>query len=107
VLYICDRNWNEILKREERESKGLEENAEIIKQRSFNNENKFWICVNRAEAYFGLGDFENYKKAIAEANAIPHDPWMMAGFEDQVTKLEVLLQSNGHLLNPAWKEPEG
>jgi hypothetical protein len=106
VLYICDRNWNEILKREERELKDIEGNAEMIKQRSFNNENKFWICVNRAEAYFGLAEFENYRNAIAEANAIPHDPWMMASFEDQVKKLEILLQSNGHLLNPAWKEPE-
>ena len=105
VLYICDRNWNEILKREERETKDVEENAEIIKQRSFNNETKFWICVNRAEAYFGLGDFENYKKAIDEANTIEHDAWMMASFEDQVKKLRPLLQSNGHLLNPAWKEP--
>ncbi|HKH61928.1 MAG TPA: tetratricopeptide repeat-containing protein [Flavitalea sp.] len=104
VLDICDRNWNEILQREERETKDGEENALIIKQRSFNNETKFWICVNRAESYFGLGDFESYKKATAEANAIKHDSWMMASFEDQVKKLRALLQSNGHLLNPAWKE---
>ena len=104
VLYICDKNWNDIKKREERESKDGEENEERLKQRSFDNENKFWICVNRAEAYFGLGDFENYKKAIAEAETIEHEAWMMTSFEDQVESLRVLLQTNGHLLNPAWKE---
>jgi tetratricopeptide (TPR) repeat protein len=106
VLYICDTDWNDITKREERESKDMEENEDIIKQRSYNTERKFWICVNRAESYFGLGEFENYKNAIAEANTIAHEPWMMASFEDQVVRLRQLLQTNGHLLNPVWKEME-
>ena len=105
VLYICDNNWNDIVKREERESKTME-NDEITRQRNFNNETKFWICVNRAESYFGLGEFDKYKSAVAEAKAIPHEPWMMASFEDQVVKLRTLLQTNAHLLNPPWKEPE-
>ncbi|MGZ5136037.1 MAG: tetratricopeptide repeat-containing protein, partial [Flavitalea sp.] len=104
VLHICDTDSLEIAKREERESKGMEENEEIIKQRSFNIENKFWICVNRAESYFGLGEFDKFENAIEEAKSIIHDQWMMASFEDQVERLRRLLQKNGYLLNPPWKE---
>lgn len=105
VLYICDNDWNEIIKREEREARSIIENEDIKKQRLFNMERKFWICVNRAESYFGLGEFDKYKNAIAEAKAIPHEQWMMESFEDQVARLRKLLQTNGYLLNPAWKEP--
>lgn len=105
VLYICDNDWNEIIKREERETRNIVENEDIKKQRLFNMERKFWICVNRAESYFGLGEFDKYKNAIAEAKAIPHEQWMMESFEDQVARLRKLLQTNGYLLNPAWKEP--
>ena len=70
VLYICDNDWNNVLKREERESKEGAANAELLKQRSFDNEQKFWICVNRAESYFGLGEFEKYKKSIEEAKVL-------------------------------------
>ena len=105
VLFICDNDSLEIAKREERETKGMEDNEAIIKQRSFNIEKKFWICVNRAESYFGLGEFDKYEKAIEEAKTIEHQPWMMASFEDQVERLSRLLQKNGFLLNPSWKEP--
>jgi hypothetical protein len=105
VLYICDNDWREINRREEREVKDLVENEEMLKQRSFNSERKFWICVNRAESYFGLGEFVKYEKAIDEARQMPHESWMMESFEDQVVRLRRLLQMNGYLLNPAWKEP--
>jgi len=105
VLFICDNDWSEISTREERESKGVIDNEDIVKQRSYNNERKFWICVNRAESYFGLGEFEKYKNSIAESKAILHEPWMMNSFEDQVVRLRQLLEKNGYLLNPAWKEP--
>lgn len=105
VLYICDNDWNAIMEMEKRESGGNEPNEELLKQRSFTNERKFWICVNRAESYFGLGEFDSYKKAVEEARTITHEPWMMASFEDQVTRLRKLLLKNADLLNPPWKEP--
>jgi len=104
VLDICINDWNQINAREERESKDTVENDDIINQRTFNAEKKFWICVNRAESYFGLGEFEKYKNAILEAKTISHEPWMMEGFEDQVVRLRQLLVTNGHLMNPVWKE---
>ena len=104
VLYLCDRDWNDIVTREDRESKDIVENDEIIRQRAFNTETKFWICVNRAESYFGMGDFEKYKAAIAQAKTIAHESWMMSSFEEQIVKLRKLLEKHAELLNPAWKE---
>jgi hypothetical protein len=62
------------------------------------------VYVNKAEAHFALGEFEEYKKAVASAKLIEHKPWMMASFEEQIARLKILLQKNGHLMNPVWKE---
>ena len=78
---------------------------EMQLQRMYNNEQKFWIYVNKAEAHYALGEFEESDKAITSAKLIEHKPWMMESFEEQKAKLTVLLERNGHLLNPAWKEP--
>jgi hypothetical protein len=51
-----------------------------------------------------LGEFEKYKNAIASAKLIDHKPWMMESFEEQAAKLRILLERNGKLLNPPWKE---
>ncbi len=104
VLLICERELKEIQKREERQTKDGENNEDIQKQRSYNSDQKFWVYVNKAEAHFALGEFDEYKKAIAAAKQIEHKPWMMESFEEQVGKLRVLLERNGHLLNPVWKE---
>ena len=104
VLMICEKELNEIKKREERRTSDSEGNEAMQTQQSYNNEQKFWVYVNKAEANFALGEFEEYEKAIASAKLIEHKPWMMESFEEQVGKLRILLERNGHLLNPAWKE---
>lgn len=104
VLQVCENDLNELLKREHRKPTDSGENKEILKQQTYNNEQKFWIYVNQAEAHFALGEFDEYKKAVNTAMGIEHKPWMIESFEEQVAKLRVLLERNGHLLNPAWKE---
>jgi len=104
VLEICEIELNEIKKREERQTRDTEENEAMQKQRLYNDVQKFWVFVNKAEAHFALGDFEEYKNAVASAKLIEHKPWMMESFEEQVAKLSILLERNGHLLNPPWKE---
>jgi hypothetical protein len=104
VLEICERELNEIAKREEWEKSKAQNDEGMLKQRLYNKEQKFWVYVNKAEAHFALGEFEEYEKAVMAAKLIEHKPWMMESFEEQVAKLRVLLQRNGHLLNPAWKE---
>lgn len=104
VLEICENELTEIAKREERDATRGDESEGVQKQRLYNNEQKFWVYVNKAEAHFALGEFEAYGKAVAAARQIDHKPWMMESFEEQVGKLRVLLERNGHLLNPAWRE---
>ena len=104
VLEVCENDLAEVFRREQRKPIADGDNQEMIKQRSYNNEQKFWIYVNKAEAHFALGEFDEYKQAVETAKAIEHKPWMMESFEEQVSKLRILLERNGHLLNPAWKE---
>jgi hypothetical protein len=104
VLQVCENDLNELLKREQRNTIDNGENKEIIKQRTYHNEQKFWIYVNKAEAHFALGEFDAYRAAVNAAKLIEHKPWMIESFEEQVAKLRVLLERNGHLLNPSWKE---
>jgi hypothetical protein len=106
VLEICNKEWEEIKIREERESKTHEDKEDFLNERSMNNTRKFWININRAEAYFGLGMAKEFREAVARASAMDHKPWMMESFTDQLDRLEALLGNNSHLLNPAWKAPE-
>ena len=107
VIYICNKELNDIRNRETRLIKNTGELEMIDKQRSVHNEQKFWVWVNKAEAHFGLGEFDEYKKAFEEAKKIEHKPWMIESFEEQVAKLRILLEKNGYLLNPPWKEITG
>lgn len=104
VIYICDRELKEIKNREERWTVGTGNNEMKNKDRAYHNEQKFWATVNKAEAHFGLGEFDEYERLVKEAKTIDHKPWMMESFEEQVAKLRVLLEKNGYLLNPPWKE---
>lgn len=106
VLQVCEKDLDDLAKREQRNTKDDGDNKEMLKQQSYYNEQKFWIFVNKAEAHFALGEFDEYKKALDAAKLIEHKPWMMESFQEQVAKLRILLERNGHLLNPAWKEPK-
>ncbi len=104
VLMICDRDWDEIIKRESLEfAKSVTLNAEDIqKQKDYNNAQKFWILVNKAEAHFGLGEFAAYRACIEEAKRYPHTDWMFQSFNEQINKLHVLLSKYGNLLETPW-----
>ena len=104
VLIICDRDWQELTKREADEQARITAASpeDIQKQNDYNNEQKFWILVNKAEAHFGLGEFEEYKKAVDQASTIPHSEWMMQSFREQGEKLHVLLNKYGNLLESPW-----
>ncbi len=103
VLDLCDRDWDDIAKRESKEQ-GPGTDAEREAQRAFNNDQKFWIQINRAEAHFGLGNFDAFKKSRADAQQLEHSTWMMEAFDLQIEKLRKLLQAKSDLLNPAWVE---
>ncbi|HEX5026805.1 MAG TPA: hypothetical protein VFV68_16105, partial [Agriterribacter sp.] len=89
VLELCERDTLKIKDMADRAGKasGTISNAQedIIK------EQKFWIAVNKAEAYFGLGDMQEYEKAAAEAKMVQHEDWMMESFTTQLQKLSAIM----------------
>ena len=102
VLSMCENDLNEINTLENlvaKKANRSETDDFIINQKASTLEEKFWIHVNRAEAYFGLGELDEYKKARLEAEVIEHADWMMESFEQQLNKLEKLLEKQEPLLN--------
>lgn len=104
VLLLCEQDWNDITKRENTDKNNTLPEEDRIARQAYYNEQKFWILINKAEAYFGLGDFKAYHKARNEAAAVEHAEWMMKSLDDQIAKLRKLLIAKGDLLNPKWIE---
>jgi hypothetical protein len=105
VLAMCEKDWNAIAKRENSSPLKQRVNEELSKtQHVIENEQKFWITVNKAEANLGLGNMDEYKKAVAEAEEIEHEDWMMRGFTKQAEELGKLMKKYGYLINIKWNE---
>ncbi len=106
VLYLCDRDWKLIQQKEKNDQAlihdGTKDGQEL---QEYYNSQKFWILVNRAEANFGLGNFEAYQNALTESKNIPFHPWQLESFTEQIGKLEAELKKVGHLLEPKWTAP--
>jgi hypothetical protein len=106
ILYLCDRDWPIVLAKEQNDAVNLNANTKELQElQDYYNTQKFWISVNRAEAYFGLGQFENYQKNKELAKNIPHPTWMWESFTEQIGKLAVGLTKAGHFMEPSWKAP--
>lgn len=106
VLYLCDRDQAKLDQKTANTSGDSGKSEESEELSEYFQKQKFWIAVNRAEANFGLGNFEAYEIAISEAQSIPHPKWMWDSFDTQLAKLKKELKQAGHLMNPQWKIPE-
>jgi hypothetical protein len=106
VLYLCDRDWNLIQEKEKNDqaliNDGTKEGQEL---QEYYNSQKYWILVNRAECYLGLGDFEAFRQKIKESKNISFHPWQEQSFTEQIGKLAPELKKVGHLLDPRWTAP--
>jgi len=106
VLKICERDWDEINERKQRialkMNSGTTSSLSDYNQAD-DNDQMFWIQVNKAECHFGLGEVQECNAAIEKAKEIEHADWMMKAYDDQHVKLRELMQKHGHLLNQAWK----
>ena len=109
VLNMCENDWNEIHDRKSREAlkmsaveAGQHADYDEADDEADDNVQMFWILVNKAESYYGLGDMEEYKRAVAEAKDVKHEEWMFKAFNDQHIELRELMRKQGHLLNPKW-----
>ncbi len=106
VLYLCDRDWTLIQEKETNDQVlihgGTKDGQEL---QEYYNSQKFWILVNRAEAHYGLGNFQAYRDYFLEAKNIPFHPWQLDSFTEQIGKLAPELKKVGHLLEPKWVAP--
>jgi hypothetical protein len=106
VLRMCEKDWTSIIKRHDRNQLQNEKiDEDLLKvQEATENEQKFWILVNKAEANHGLGNMEEYKEAVAQAKVMEHEDWMMEAFKKQVKSLGDLMKKHAHLIKLNWKE---
>jgi hypothetical protein len=107
VLYLSERDWTMILEKEKNDQTLLNAGGKDGKElQEFYNSQKFWILVNRSESHFGLGNFSEAEKSREEAMKIPHHPWQLESFTEQMGKLTQELKKVGHLLEPKWLAPD-
>jgi hypothetical protein len=106
ILYLCERDLPMILGKESKDKNRIENRTKEGQDlQEYYDAQKFWIAVNQAEAFFGLGDFESYQKYLQTAQNIPHHTWMWESFSDQLAKLQMNLSAVGGLVEPPWKAP--
>ena len=102
VLDMCGQHWNESQGRKNKNitpfSSTIDQNLSA-NQTTSENEEQFWIMVNKAEAHFALGETADYYLALNKAMNIEHTNWMLKSFTDQVEELEGLLKKHGHYIN--------
>lgn len=91
VLELCERDTKKIKDMEDRA--GLANSTISKEQEDIIKEQKFWIAVNRAEAYFGLGEMQEYEKASTAAKLVQHEDWMMESFTRQLQKLSAIMDN--------------
>ncbi|WP_332912857.1 hypothetical protein [Algoriphagus boritolerans] len=71
---------------------GTKEGKEL---QEYYNIQKYWILVNRAESYFGLGDFDLYRKNRDASNNVPFHQWQLESFTEQIGKLAAEMKKSG------------
>ena len=106
VLSKCDKDWEEVSNREMRHQTSSNKEIEKLseEQKQCENEEKFWILANQAEAHFGLGEYQQYESNRAHAIALPYDKWMLESLDSQVENIKREMETVGYLINPAYAE---
>lgn len=93
VLSLCNKDWQQIVTRNKSVGAAGEAGIQqITATQHIVEEQKFWILVNSAEAYFSLGNTAEYEKAKAAAESVDHEQWMMESFTQQIDKLSVMIK---------------
>lgn len=106
VLALCEKDWKTLIERQKANSlQNKTGDSKLLKaQQAEEKEQKFWILVNKAEAHFGLGNMEEYRKAVAQAEVADYEDWMMESFTTQIEALGKLLNKQENALKPQRKE---
>jgi hypothetical protein len=100
VIGLCDDQLETIRKASAtvEQLDGKRPESEVATDRA----QKFWCLATKAEAHFGLAEFDAYTKTRSDAEKVQIADWMIGTFDEQIRKLTALLDEHGHLLNPPW-----
>ena len=101
VLQLCDVDLKKIdVRKQQAAIQTVDNNTSqlAITQQADDNEQLFWIFVNKAESYFGLGQMDEYEQARTQATSVPHEGWMMKVFDEETRKLKDIFDKYGTLL---------
>ncbi|WP_207493388.1 tetratricopeptide repeat-containing protein [Aridibaculum aurantiacum] len=105
VIEKCNHDWKEVVKREQKHQHDEQEYDALSQEQTKNDlEQKFWIQVNKAEAYYGLGNMEAFQAAHEAASNIPHEKWMMESFEHELKQVKRHLKAVGYLIDPSLQK---
>lgn len=89
VLIMCDKDWEILSSRNKKmREDALNNEAFTTSQLEVDKQQMFWVLINRAEAHFGLNNKEAYEAALADAEKIDHESWMMDSLNEQIEKLK-------------------
>jgi hypothetical protein len=102
VLEMCEQNWKQAQERKYNNIAAYKNPTDQIFAASpaaGDEQEQFWILVNKAEAHFGLGQKTAYNLAVNDAMKIEHTQWMLKSFTDQLEELSGLLKKHGHYIN--------
>lgn len=100
VLELCDRDLMRVENRiKSRNQNPLPARIESESPLSPENEELFWIYVNKAEAHLGLGETDQAHAADCKARELDPPSWMLQGYEGQIADLKISLEKHGHILD--------
>jgi hypothetical protein len=101
VLELCER---ELARIEQRLATSSDRDTKEHQVRQ-DRDARYWCTASMAEAFFGLGRWEEYQQSRDDALALRPAEWMAASMEKHLATVRQPLEAYGHLLNPPWRLP--
>jgi hypothetical protein len=105
VLELCESELKEVRQREVRQlgsSPVSDLNRLLREQEARDQEQKFFCLITKAEAHFGLGEFDEYERIRSTLLRLNLPTWKYEKFDRQIGRLRERLKRHGHLLDPPW-----
>ncbi|WP_158827467.1 tetratricopeptide repeat-containing protein [Mucilaginibacter lacusdianchii] len=101
VIRMCEEDWITVTQTAHNQQQAILLDDQIkASQEKTLKEQQIWILVNKAEAYFGLSQMENFQQAYDQAKTLDTDGLIIKKFDQQLSKLKPIMAAYEYLLNP-------